>query len=313
MLRSRSGATVYLGPEVVTKIHAPGTDGAGLRRRLQLAADTDGLLSPLSCEPGEITNQDGTRWTSAWPRIEPLRATQPDEVPWDELGRLIAQLHLQTPGDGAVGWSAVDWSAVDWSAVPECGARARLARVCAGLEDLTSQSGSAAATSIAASDRAWLVDLAHDLAREADAWVATAACTLVHGDLHLGQFGRLPDGSLLLIDVDDLGFGPPAWDLGRFAAALATGRIDPPSWERLATTYCAALDAAPSASDSPCSADSHRSAGGGLWPAVDLAARCSVLIATYGLLRDDAADALEPGDDALLHDLVATCARIAGR
>ena len=40
--------------------------------------------------------------------------------------------------------------------------------------------------------------------------------TLVHGDWHLGQLGRLSATvPWTLIDVDDLGAGDPAWDLAR--------------------------------------------------------------------------------------------------
>jgi predicted trehalose synthase len=44
--------------------------------------------------------------------------------------------------------------------------------------------------------------------------------TLVHGDWHLGQLGRRGE-HWVLIDVDDLGVGDPAWDLARPAGFWA--------------------------------------------------------------------------------------------
>src|SRR4029453_4074271 len=72
--------------------------------------------------------------------------------------------------------------------------------------------------------------------------------TLVHGDWHLGQLGRR-DGPWVLIDVDDLGVGDPAWDLARPAGFWAAGLIPDDDW----TTFL----------------DAYRGAGGPAVPAGD--------------------------------------------
>ena len=48
--------------------------------------------------------------------------------------------------------------------------------------------------------------------------------TLVHGDWHLGQLARV-DAEWRLLDIDDVGLGDPAWDLGRPAGFWAAGLL----------------------------------------------------------------------------------------
>jgi aminoglycoside phosphotransferase (APT) family kinase protein len=107
--------------------------------------------------------------------------------------------------------------------------------------------------------------------------------TLVHGDWHLGQLGRRPDGPWLLIDVDDLGVGDPAWDLARPAGFWAAGLIPDADW----TVFL----------------DAYRGAGGPAlapadpWPVLEPFARAAVVQA-----------AANHPDDELL---IAACARMS--
>ncbi len=75
-------------------------------------------------------------------------------------------------------------------------------------------------------------------ATEGTACAAGAAETLVHGDWHLGQLARLPGrDEWLLIDIDDLGTGCPASDLGRPAGFWAAGLLDDPAWSLFLAAY----------------------------------------------------------------------------
>lgn len=107
--------------------------------------------------------------------------------------------------------------------------------------------------------------------------------TLVHGDWHLGQLGRLHgDAPWLLIDVDDLGSGDPAWDLARPAGFWAAGLIPDEDWIRFVDAYRDANGPAISGDDP--------------WPVLEPFARAAVVQAA----------AHHPDDELLL----AACVRM---
>ena len=107
--------------------------------------------------------------------------------------------------------------------------------------------------------------------------------TLVHGDWHLGQLGRAGAGvPWVLLDVDDLGVGDPAWDLARPAGFWAAGLIPDDEWARFVDAYRAAGGPALPEGDP--------------WPVLDAFARAAVVQA-----------AAHHPDDGLL---LAACARM---
>ncbi|HEX2286828.1 MAG TPA: phosphotransferase [Mycobacterium sp.] len=245
---TRSGAEIVVDGDVVYKLHRPGTHPRALTVRLAIAAQSDCLLSPLATAPERI----GSRLRTRWPRVETV-VPQPECVPWLQAGHLLARLHREPIPQRVPphGWPQRLRRAVDnLRANPNDTIR----RAAAGLPDTVWRAGSP--------DR---------------------PTTLVHGGWHLGQLGRrTPTDPWVLIDVDDLGVGDPAWDLARPAGFWAAGLIPDDDW----TTFL----------------DAYRDAGGPAlpegdpWPVLEPFARAAVVQAA----------ANHPDDELLL----AACARM---
>jgi aminoglycoside phosphotransferase (APT) family kinase protein len=267
---SESGARLAFCGDVVLKVHHVRTAGRELAARLEAAGSTplaDLVVPPLAVEPGHA--RDG-RLVSAWPHVDVLSPEEP-VLPWAEAGMLLALLHsVPLPA-----------SPTALPGLPHHGGVARLARAARRAQA-----------------PGW-PDVLHDLGERLASEVAEAGgrhtprpVTVVHGDWHLGQLARTPDG-WRLIDLDDLGVGDPAWDLARPAGFWAAGLLDDASWEELLGAYRGARGPAVPESGDP-------------WPALDLPARCAVFVAAVRELRR--ADEGHKSDTAAA--LLAACRRM---
>ncbi|MEU9188355.1 aminoglycoside phosphotransferase family protein [Streptomyces sp. NPDC048484] len=236
VLADRPDGTVVRHGGTVAKAHAADTDPTDLAARLAVAVHpglAGILLPPLS--PG-AADLDG-RPVTYWPCGTPVDRDDPDAAPWEEAATLLARLH-RTPH------SALP------PGLPPMRGPAKAARAIARLRAAGPHPAASAVL------RAWAVLPAW--ARDEVPMPDTR--TLCHGDLHLGQLVRAGSGDWLLIDIDDLGGGDPAWDLARPAAWFACGLLPPDEWARFLTAYRRAGGPAVPADGDP-------------WPALDVTAR----------------------------------------
>jgi hypothetical protein len=156
------------------------------------------------------------RVITAWPAGSPVDPNRPERAPWEQAARLLARLHAARPP----------------ADLPTTLGPARVARAIRRLRASGSE---------------------HDAVRDVlrayatlPAWATgdtrdgpSRQPVLVHGDWHLGQL-VVVDAKWLLIDLDTMGLGDPAWDLARPAAWFAAGIISAEIFQRVLRSYRAA-------------------------------------------------------------------------
>ncbi|WP_455355156.1 phosphotransferase family protein [Streptomyces sp. SYSU K217416] len=286
-LTDRPDGTVVHRGGVVVKAHAPDTDRAALGVRIRLAAAPrlDGILLPplpVLAREGALSAVLHGRPVTAWPYGTPVDPEHPEAAPWEDAARLLARLHATPPGELP-------------GPLPQMRGPAKVARAIRRMKAAGAAAHSAAAHPAGAPVLAAWRRLPPWARGEAPAPRADVLC---HGDLHLGQLVRhpAPDGPWLLIDIDDMGLGDPAWDLARPAAWYAAGLLTPEIWLRFLGAYREAGGLAVRPDGDP-------------WPELDVPARALTVQTAALALAKAAAEDRAP--DEVEELMIAACVRIA--
>ncbi|MFI6632915.1 phosphotransferase family protein [Nonomuraea fuscirosea] len=258
---TRTDVVVLRRGEVVVKAHSARDDAGDLRPRLKAAASaavSGVMLAPLDPE----VLSAGGRAVTVWPAGRPVaQEDDPVDAPWEEGARLLARLH------------AVPLTLMP--GLPAAGGPARAARAVARMP------GDGPVEQLV---RRAFKELPEPRPMPA---------LLTHGDWHLGQL--VHRDRWLLIDVDDLGLGDPAWDLARPAAWYAAGLLAPAVWERFLGAYLASGGPALGQGDDP-------------WQRLDVPARAlTVQLAAVAVVN---AWREHRELDEVEHSLVESCNRI---
>ncbi len=233
------GAWLGFGIDDVVKVHPVRTDQNALSARVEAAAAVPlrpWLVAPLTTTLGSLPGEH--RLVTLWPRVSVLDPDEDEQLPWASIGAHLAGLHRVSPTTG----------------LPHHGGVARVERAL--------YRPALRLPMMRALGERLVRELAEGPARHTG---------LVHGDWHLGQLARMPQGWRLL-DVDDLGMGDAAWDLGRPAGFWATGVLGDADWAAFLAGYRAAGGPAVPPAGDP-------------WPTLDLPARCAVFVAACRELR----------------------------
>jgi hypothetical protein len=209
-LYDRHGVLVVRVGDIVVKAHQPDREyGLPFAERIRVAnALPRILLSPLG-PPVKVNGRTVTVSLYGEP-VDPQK-----ELPWEEGGRLLAELHRAPVPADAPSWGRPTRVATQVARLGDGAAEDVVRRAFATLP-------------------AWIRGVEQERACDRH-----AEC-LVHGDWHMGQMVRGLIGQWLLIDIEDLGKGDPAWDLARPAALYLSGVLHPDEWTRFLGAYAEA-------------------------------------------------------------------------